>query len=154
MMREVRHAGLFWVIVASMLACGDDAPVGVSPRTFSVLLAGTLVSANGQGVSGASVTTTAVIPQSSGRDSVGSCRGLAGSTIPAVSDLFGRFSTRVSWIQPGPLCLGIEISTTSGAPGRWAVSLDSVWLTVDRPGAAGPPDTLRVFVVLAQSGVQ
>jgi hypothetical protein len=151
-MGAVFRSSLGLAVVAVLVACDSDHGVGVSPRTFHTFFAGTVVGQDGEGVSGATVRTTTFLPTVSPRDSIGSCRGLAGSVTSDISDSAGNFVRRISWIQPGPLCLAIEVSAAiEGTPQRWTVSLDSIRLK-DPLNAAADRDTLRVFIILTGAG--
>ena len=151
-MDAVLRSVLVLVSGAVVVGCADGADdgVGIFPRTFHAVLAGTIVARDGEGVPGASVKTTTFLPTVAARDSIGSCRGLAGSTASDVSDAAGKFVRRITWIQPGPLCVALEVSAAiGGTVQHWIVSLDSVWLTGPLEQDAAR-DTVRVFIIVPE----
>jgi len=135
-----------------LLACGDDAPVGIPYPPAAILVRGTVIDADADPVQNAGIATWALVWRdflvAPGPESVGGCHGRRESLIFAdTTDAAGRFSVPMEVPSDVAIfCIVLEIAPTDGRP-RLAFAFDSLRLRVRAPSTP-PSDTFRVHVVL------
>jgi hypothetical protein len=140
------------LILAGLLACGDDAPVGIPYPPASVLVRGTISDTDADPVVAASVTAWALVWRDflvpPGPESVGGCNGRRESLIMAdTTDASGRFSIPME--VPSDvvtICIVLQVEVP-GWRSPMTFTFDSLRLRIRAPSDP-PRDTVRVDVII------
>lgn len=140
------------LIVLSLLACGDDAPVGIPYPPAAILVRGTITDTHADPVEAATVVAWALVWRDflvpPGPEAVGGCSGRNESLpVTDTTDAAGRFGIVMEVPSDVPtICVALKVEVP-GRPSPLTFTFDSLRLRIRAP--SNPPrDTLRVDIIV------
>ena len=136
----------------SLMACGDDAPVGIPYPPATVLIRGSITDADADPVVAATVTAWALVWRDflvpPGPETIGGCNGRRESGIVAdTTDASGRFGVPMDVPSDvATICVVLRVEGP-GSRAPMTFTFDSLRLRIRAPSDP-PRDTLRVDIIL------